>query len=205
MSIEQTLAIVAFVIAFAVVEHQPAADRCRTISPWVYAQRTVAAVKVACVRIAFLVTLSVALLFAATIFRALHTLPLQIQFDRSYAAVVCAVAAEVLVVFIACFTCPRCRTQAREIVQFVDARGTAFARIRLAFIVRVDLAVDATRSKWTFATIAATVQYYTRARIAWVRIAIVAREFTIFAIETVGAHTMVPVVLRRTESTILTW
>lgn len=204
-AIEQTLRIVALLIAVAIVEYLPAANRCRAITPRIDAQRTVAAIKVARVRIAFFVTLSVSLLFAATIFRTLHTLPLQIQFDCLHAGIVGAVTAECWIEFVACFSRPRFRTQTREIIQFVCTCCASFARIRFTFIVRIDLAVNAASTEWTITSIAAAIEYLTCARIAWIRIAIVAREFTIFAIETVGAYAMMSIVLCCTESTILTW
>lgn len=203
-AIEQTLRIVALLIAVAIVEYLPAANRRRAIAPRIDAQRTVAAIKVARIRIAFFVALSVSLLFAATIFRTLHPLSLQIQFDCLQTAVVGAVTAERWIEFVACFACPRWRTQTREIIQFIRTGGTSFARIRLTLVVRIDLAVNAASTKWTIASIAAAIKHLTCARIAWIRIAVVAREFAVFAIETVGAHTVMSVVLCRTESAILT-
>lgn len=203
-AIEQTLSIVALLIAVAIVEYLPAANRRRAIAPRIDAQRTVAAIEVARVRIAFFVALSVSLLFTASILRALYTLSLQIQFNCLQAAVVGAVTAECWIEFVACFSRPRWRTQTREIIQFICTCGASFARIRFTFVVRIDLAVNAASAEWTIASIAAAIEHLTRARIARIRIAIVAGKFAVFAIESVGAHAMMSIVLGRTETAILT-
>lgn len=203
-SIEQTLRVVALLIAVAIIEHLPAADCRRAISPRIYAQRTIATIEVARIRIAFLVTFAIAFLFAAAVFRALHALPLQIQFNRFQSAVVRAVTSECWIEFVARLSRPMCRTQATEIVQFIRAGSAPFARIRLTFVVRIDLAIDAARSERTITTIAAAVEHLTCARIARIRIAIVTGEFAVFAVKTVSAHAMMSIVLGRTKSAVLT-
>lgn len=201
--IEQALRVVALLVAVAVIEHLPAADRRRAIAPRIDAERTVAAVEVARVRIAVLIAHAIPLLLQAAVFHALSALSLQVQFDRLQSRVVRRVSAVLRIVFVACFARPRCRTQATEIVQLVDACSAAFARIRLAFIVRIDLTVGAAGSERTLASIAAAIEHLTRARVAWIRVAIVAGELAVFAIETISADAMMAIVLRRTESAVL--
>lgn len=75
-TIEEALRVVALLIAVAIVEYLPAADCRRAVAPWIDAQRAIAAVKVARVRIAGLVAFPIPFLLVATIFLALLSLSL---------------------------------------------------------------------------------------------------------------------------------
>lgn len=199
--------IITILIAHAIGEYFPTSGRCCAIAPWIDAERTIAAIEVAGIRVTLLITLAIAPLCCTIAPSTLFQLPFEIQLLRWSQAIGRFLARPSLIIWIehlTCFTGPFFRAEAFEIGQFVFASSAPLARIRITFIVRVSFAVVPARAEWAFTAVAAIIQYMANALQARTGIAVIAGEFTIFTVESVPAQTVMARLFRGALTAVLT-
>lgn len=212
-SIEQTLGIVANLVANVVHENVPTVDRSSAITPRINTQGTVISVEVASVSVTFLVTMVVTRLLFASVLNAFFSLQFQIKIVRVHgfrdvrARTAKDTSSVVRIVNFAVLTGPLGWAIASVIAKKVFANGIGLlARITGAFVSGVYLAVCSGRSRGTITSVSNVSFGHSASTAIQARlsVAIGAGEFAIVSVIVTRAETSVSSLLRGANPSILT-